>query len=92
MKGYIATVKKIVGKVLLDYIPLVAAAYNEFVDAVVAVGLQNVPENWLASHFHHRLGSQMRLLSEACSQAAGQDYGFHGLAALTVVHLNPERN
>ena len=55
-------VKKVVGKVLLDDVPLVAAANHEVVDAVVRIGLHDVPEDRLATNFNHGLGLDGSLL------------------------------
>jgi hypothetical protein len=48
--------QEVVGEVLLDDVTLVAAANDELVDPEVAVELEDVPKNWLATHFHHRFG------------------------------------
>ena len=47
--------QKVVIKVLFDNIALISTTDDEFVDAVVAIGLEDVPKNWLASNLYHRL-------------------------------------
>jgi len=61
VKRHITGMQKIIGKIFLDDVTLIAAADDEFVDAVMAVGLKDVPQHWLAAHLHHGLGPQMGL-------------------------------
>ena len=55
VEGQITHVGKIIGKIFLDLIALIAAADHEFVDAKAAVGLQNVPQYLQATNFHRWL-------------------------------------
>jgi hypothetical protein len=77
VEGYVAGVQEVIGEILLDNITFVTTADNEFIDAVVAIGFQDVPEDGLASHLHHRLGPQVGFLGETGAKAAGKDNGFH---------------
>ena len=54
VEGQITHVGKIIGKIFLDHIALIAAAH-EFIDAKAAVGLQDVPEYLPATNFHRWL-------------------------------------
>ena len=75
----VGIVQEVVGEILLDHIALVAEADHEVVDAVVAVGLHDVPEDRPPADFDHRLGAQMRFLGDARAHAAGKNDGFQGL-------------
>jgi hypothetical protein len=46
---------------------------------VSGVLLHDVPENWLAADFNHRLGFEVRLLTDARAQAARQNNCLHRL-------------
>ena len=56
VEGQITHVGKIIGKIFLEHIALVAAVDHEFVAAKAAVGLQDVPQNRPATSFHRWLG------------------------------------
>jgi len=77
MEGHVTAMKEVVGEILLDYVALVTAANDEFVNAMVAVGLEDVPQDWHTTDFHHWLGPQVGFLGEAGAKAPSQDYGFH---------------
>ena len=74
--------QKVVGKVFFDYVSLVAAANDKFVDAVMFVRFENMPQNWLATDLHHWLGFQVGLLADTGTKTAGQNYGFHVIMAV----------
>ena len=76
VEGHITHVQKIIGKIFLEHIALIAAADQEFVDAKAAVGLQDVPQNRPATNFHRWLGLEVGFHADAGTQAAGQDQGF----------------
>lgn len=48
--------QKIVGKVFLDDVALVAAANDEVINAVVGVGLEDVPQDGLTADLNHGFG------------------------------------
>jgi len=77
IEGDITGVQEIVGEVFLDHITLVATTDDEVVDAVVAVNLEDVPQDRLAADLHHRLGPQVGLLRKPGTKSTGQDDGFH---------------
>ena len=80
VEGHITHVGKIIGKIFLDHIALLAAADHDFVDALgakVAVEVQDVPQNRPATNFHRWLGLEVGFHADASTQAAGQDQGFH---------------
>ena len=47
--------QEVIGEILLDHMSLVAATDHEFIDAVSAVDLEDMPKDRLAADFHHRL-------------------------------------
>jgi len=78
VKGHIAHVQEVVGKIFLDQIAFVAAADYKLVDPMGAVDLQNVPEDRLAADFNHRLRLEVGFFADARAEAAGENYCFHG--------------
>ena len=40
--------------------------------SVAGIVFEDVPQNWPAANFHHRLRLRLRFFREACAQAAGQ--------------------
>ena len=56
IKGDVGHVQKVVGEVLFDDVALVATADDKVVDAVVGIGLEDVPKDGLAADLDHRLG------------------------------------
>ena len=81
MESDITGMKKVISKVFLDHIALVATADDEVIDAVVAVDLKDVPENRHASHLHHRLGFEMGFFTEAGAQPTRKDDCLHSAQA-----------
>ena len=77
VEGDIGHVQEIVGKVLLDYIALVAQADDELIDAIVRIDFHDVPEDRLAADLHHGLGLEIGLLADPGAEAAGKDDCFH---------------
>lgn len=53
-------VQEVVSKVFFDQVPFVSAAYDEVVDVVLGINLQNVPENRFSAYLDHRLGAGIR--------------------------------
>jgi hypothetical protein len=76
VEGDITGVQKVVGKILLDHVTLVAATHDEVVDAKGAVDLEDVPEDRHATHLHQGLGANHGFLSQACAPATSKDDGF----------------
>jgi len=77
VESHIGRVQKIVGEIFLDDVALVTAADHEIVDAVMAVGLEDVPEDGLAAHLHHGLGPQVRFFCQAGAEATGENDCLH---------------
>ena len=50
------------GKILLDAVPLIAAANDKVRHAVGTENLHDMPQNGLAANFDHGLGAQMGFL------------------------------
>jgi hypothetical protein len=76
VEGDITGVQKIIRKIFLDHVTLVATAHDEIVDAKGAVDLEDVPEDRQATHFHQRLGPHHGFFGEAGAPATGEDDGF----------------
>lgn len=55
VEGYVGHVEEVVGEVLLDHIPLVAAADHKVIHAVSGVNFHDVPQDRFAADFDHRL-------------------------------------
>ena len=73
MKADIAHVQEIVSEIFLDHVPLRAAADDKLVDAMGAVELENVPEDWLAADLHHWLWFEVGFFADAGAEAARED-------------------
>lgn len=71
--------QEVVREVFLDDVLLVACADDEFVVAVVAVQLHDVPEDGHPPQLHHGLGLELGFFADAGPEPAGQDDDFHGL-------------
>ena len=71
--------QEVVGEVLFDDVAFIAAADDKVVDAVGGVELPDVPEDWFAPNFDHRLWLEVRLFGDAGAEAAGEDNCFHTL-------------
>ena len=69
--------QEVICKELLNQIPLVAATDNEFVDSVVTVDFENVPEDRLATHLHHRLWLEMSFFAETGAKTSSKYDCFH---------------
>jgi hypothetical protein len=80
VKGHITHVQEVISEVLLDNVALVTTADYKLIDAVGTKDLENMPQDWPAADFHHRLGPQVRFLGDPGAEAAGKDYRFHGKA------------
>ena len=65
VKRDIGHVQKIIGKVFLYYIALIAATDHEIIDAMGRENFHDVPQNRLAADFDHWLGLEMGLLGNA---------------------------
>src|SRR5262249_52447584 len=77
VEGDIGHVQEIVGEILLDHVSLVAAADHEFVDAVVGVHLQDVPQDRLAAYLDHGFRAQRSFFAESGAKTSSQDHGLH---------------
>src|SRR5690349_17383151 len=70
-------VQEIVSEVLFDYVAPITQAYDEVVDAVMAVQLHDVPQDRTAPDLDHGFRAQDRFLTQAGTQTARQDHRFH---------------
>lgn len=85
IKGDVGHVHKIVGKILFDDVALVTTANNEVVDAVVGVGLEDVPQNGLAADFDHGFGASRGFFGDAGAKTTGENDCFHFYSTLTLI-------
>ena len=69
--------QKVVGKVFLDDVALVAAADHKVVDAVVGINLEDVPKNRVPADFDHRFGLDHGFFADARAEATSQNDCFH---------------
>jgi hypothetical protein len=83
VEGNVRVVHIIIGKILLDDIPLVAAADHKVMKAEAGIDFHNMPQNGLLANADHGLRLQMALLADASAQAASQNHYFHRNALLT---------
>ena len=77
VEGYVARLKKVVGKPLLDDMLLVARADDELGEPVVGILLHDMPKNRHPANLHHRLRNKPRLLREPRTEPARQNDHFH---------------
>ena len=73
--------QEVVGKILFDYVALVAAADNKIMDAMARVGLHDVSQNGLATNFNHGLGSSGRFFTDTSAKAACKNDCFQMLSS-----------
>ena len=71
--------QKVVRKILLDDVTLIAAANDEVIDTVVGVSLQDVPQDWLAADLDHGLGLGVSFFTYASTQAPSKNDCFQNL-------------
>ena len=69
---YIALMQKIVGEKFLYGITFIAKENDKIIEAEMAVRFHDMPQDWPAAHFHHRLGQYARFLAEPRSEPTGQ--------------------
>jgi len=77
VEGHITGVQEIIGEVLFNHITLITTADHKLVDPVVAIGFENVPEDWFAADFHHRFWLEMGFLGKACPESTRKENIFH---------------
>src|SRR4029453_3620295 len=68
IEGDVRHVQKVIGEVLLDDISLVAEADDEIAYIVSRVDLHDVPQDWLATNFYHRLRPEVGFFTYAGAQ------------------------
>lgn len=69
--------KEVIGEVLLDHVPLIAATDNEIVNTILGIELQDMPENWPAPNLHHRFRPDRGLFTQTRTQATRENDCFH---------------
>src|SRR5437660_11084746 len=74
--------QEIIGKVLLDHVPLVSATDNEIVDAVIRIQFQNVPQDRSAANVDHWHRPHGGLLAKTRTVAACKNHSLHEISPL----------
>jgi len=77
IEGDIGVVKEVVGKVFLNHITFVAAAYNEVIKTIMGIDLHDVPEDGFATYLHHGFGTCSAFFTYSCAESPGKKYYFH---------------
>ena len=72
----VGRMQKVVSEPFLDHMLFVARAYNEIVEAKMAVSFHDVPEDRHAADLHHGLGASFRLLGDSRTESACQKHCF----------------
>jgi hypothetical protein len=75
----VAHVQEVIRKVFLDHVTLITTANYKLIDSIGAIDFEDMPEDGLASNFHHRLGLEVGFFADACAEPAGKDYRLHGM-------------
>src|SRR6476620_407553 len=65
IERYVRIVQRIVGDVLLNYVPLIPDADDEVVHSLRGVDLHDMPENRSAADLDHRLWAQIRFFAKS---------------------------
>ena len=78
VEGDVRGVQKIVRKIFLDDMLLVARADDEFVEAVGGIELHDVPQNGHPPQLHHGLGAVLALVADPGSESPCQNDNLHG--------------
>ena len=72
IERYIAVVKEIVGKPLLDHVLTVPRANDEVVKSVIGILLHDMPKDRLSADFDHGLGFKLTFFRNAGPEPAGE--------------------
>src|SRR5690242_20169899 len=75
--GHVAIQQKVVAKVALDDVTLVAESDDKLFLAVVSVVFEDVPEDRLSADLNHRLRNNFRFFSQSGSTTASKDHHSH---------------
>jgi len=78
-------VQKVVREVLFDHITFVTEADHEVMDPIMGINFHDVPQDRTPANLDHRFGAQRRLFTDAGTETAREDYGFHRGSLLKVV-------
>ena len=77
VEGDVRHMKKVILKILLDDVALVAEADDEFIDPMVGIDLHDVPDDRHAADLDHRLRLGVRFFRKSRSKTAGKKNCFH---------------
>ncbi len=77
IESHVRAVQVILREILLNQIPLVAAADDKFIEPVMGIDFHDMPEDREPADLDHRLGTQMAFLRNPGPQTARQNDYFH---------------
>ena len=66
----------VIEEVLADDVAAIAQAEDEFAEAVVGIGLHDMPEDRPAAHLDHRFGAELGFLAQAGAEPAAEYHDF----------------
>ena len=69
--------QKVVHKVFLDDVAFIAETYNEFVKAILAIDLHDMPQHGPTANFDHGLWPGFRFFRNACTKTSREKNHFH---------------
>ena len=71
--------QEVIGKILLDYVTLIAAANNEIMHAKMRIDFKDMPEYRHTADLDHGFWAEGRFFGYSGAKAASQDHGknFH---------------
>ena len=69
-------VQKIVCKIFLDDVALIATANDKVINAVMGIGLHDVPQDWLTTYLNHGLWLGVSFLTDTSTQSTSKNYCF----------------
>src|ERR1051325_4519973 len=84
-KGRVANIPEIVPEIFLNHLALVTEAKDELVEAVMRIGLHDMPEDRALADGQHRFGAELRFVLQTCPLAAAQDNHFHRLVRCSML-------
>ena len=82
VEGDITGVENVVGAVLLNHLSPVSITNDEVMDSVMAIDLQDVPQAWFATGFHHRFLARIGLLRDLSPQVTSKNHCLQSCCAV----------
>ena len=87
--GRVASVPKVVSKVVFDHIAFISEAEHEIVETLSGIDFHDMPENRFATDRDHRLGAELCFFTEARSLASAKNDNFHSTSFMGALVENP---